>query len=68
MARSLTLAIMAFLFLMSLLLLSIPFAFPQNSGPQPVGKASGTSDPAEAADEGHYLLGVGKADITGYAW
>ena len=65
MAKPTILAVMAFLLLVSLLLLWTPLAFPQSSGSQPVGKVSDTTASSDAAAGDKYLLGVGKADITG---
>lgn len=65
MAKPVGLAIMGLLLFISLILLWAPSSFPWSSGIQPVGKISDSTVTSVTAADGDYLLGVGKADITG---
>lgn len=66
MAKPVAVTVMAFLLFVGLLLLWAPFSFSQTSGVQPVGKVSNATVTSDAQTSGDYLVGVGKADITGY--
>jgi hypothetical protein len=65
MARLVTILAMALSFALGLLfLLLAPLSVSQNTTSIPLGKASNESVTGSQVD-GDYLLGVGKADITG---
>lgn len=66
MAKPVAVTVMAFLLFVGLLLLWAPLSFSQTPGVQPVGKASNATVTSDAQASGDYLVGVGKADITGY--
>jgi hypothetical protein len=62
MARPVVMAAMALLTFLGFLFLLFPSSFSQSS--EPIGKASDST--ISAQQDGDYLVGVGKADITGY--
>jgi hypothetical protein len=65
MARLVTILAMALSFLLGILLMLLaPLSVTQNTTDLPIGKASNESVTGSQVD-GDYLLGVGKADITG---
>lgn len=67
MAKPVVLSIMAFLFFLGLLVLLAPFSTTELLGVKSIGKDLNATASSDTDAGGEYLIGVGKADITGYA-